>query len=114
MVIWIRTILIEHTSYLMTLPDLVKSLSGLYLIVDSRLTVFKKLLKLSGRMDLLLSQISASRATHVSAPVIYEESDEELEEDNTNIEESLKDEEIKDEEMEDDDDVGEEMEGETD
>ena len=57
LITWIRALLIQHTSYLMTVPDLVKSLSVLYLTVDSRVTVFKKLLKLSGRLDLLLSQV---------------------------------------------------------
>ena len=43
----------------MTIPDLnTSSLSGLYQTVDSRLSSYDKLLKLSGRLDLLLSQIS--------------------------------------------------------
>lgn len=45
---WLRSILINHTSYLMTVPELVKSLSSLYGAVDQRLTVFKDLLKLDG------------------------------------------------------------------
>lgn len=42
----------------MTIPDLIKTLSGLYLIVDSRISVFKKLLQLQGRVDLILSQVN--------------------------------------------------------
>lgn len=56
---WIQTVVMLHTSFLMTIPDLnVTSLSGLYQTVDSRLSTYPKLLKLSGRLDLLLSQIS--------------------------------------------------------
>jgi len=57
---WIRMVLIHHSSYLMTVPDLIKSLSLLYVTVDSRLSAYPHLLKLSGRLDLLLSQVSHS------------------------------------------------------
>ena len=43
--------------YLMTVPDLPKVLAGMYNLVDSRLAVFPRLLKLCGRLDLLLSQV---------------------------------------------------------
>eukprot|EP00012_Vannella_robusta_P008434 CAMPEP_0206201038 /NCGR_PEP_ID=MMETSP0166-20121206/11273_1 /ASSEMBLY_ACC=CAM_ASM_000260 /TAXON_ID=95228 /ORGANISM="Vannella robusta, Strain DIVA3 518/3/11/1/6" /LENGTH=534 /DNA_ID=CAMNT_0053619563 /DNA_START=91 /DNA_END=1695 /DNA_ORIENTATION=+ len=56
---WIQTIVMLHTSFLMTIPDLnATALSGLYQTVDARLNSYNKLLKLSGRLDLLLSQIS--------------------------------------------------------
>lgn len=42
----------------MTLPDLVPMLSPLFQLTDSRLSNFKKLLRLSGRLDLALSQVS--------------------------------------------------------
>jgi len=80
LLIWIQTILVCHAPYLMTLPDLMKVLSSLYLTADSRVTVFKKLLKLSGRLDLLVSQISANETSITSKNVTtYEEasSDEE-------------------------------------
>jgi len=103
-VTWIRAILIEHTSYLITLPDLVKSLSGLYLIVDSRLSVFKKLLKLSGRMDLLLSQISTTRAAAISAPVIYEEEDSEEDQEQIKEHDDMDEDNVENEDMEEDKD----------
>jgi hypothetical protein len=49
-------------SYLITVPDVVKQLSGLYLMVDNRLTNYNKLLKLQGRLDLLLSQVCTCSA----------------------------------------------------
>jgi len=87
MVIWVRTILAHHTSYLVTVPDLVQILSGLYLSIDSRLTIFKKMLKLSGRLDLLLSQIATQSIQSSGSATIYEEEDEEIEVDaNGNLE----------------------------
>ena len=43
----------------MTVPNIQGDgvMSGLYQTVDDRLVVFKKLLKLSGRLDLVLSQV---------------------------------------------------------
>ena len=55
---WIRIILSEHLSYLMTVPNIVHTLSGLYLMVNSRLDTNKSILKLSGRLDLVLAQVA--------------------------------------------------------
>lgn len=54
---WVKHILSAHMAYLMTVPNLVDSLSGLYGILESRVNVFSKLCKLQGRLDLLLSQV---------------------------------------------------------
>lgn len=45
---WIRQIMLQHASYLLTVPNLPASLAGLYQVVDARLASFKKLVKLSG------------------------------------------------------------------
>jgi len=58
LLVWIRAVLLIHSSSLMTVPDLPNILSGLYSLVDARVAVFPRLLKLSGRLDLLLSQIA--------------------------------------------------------
>jgi len=79
-VVWIRSILLHHTSYLMTIPDITKILSRLHQTVDSRLTVFKKLVKLSGRLELVLSQIAQHNTAENSAIVpltVYNEGEEE-------------------------------------
>eukprot|EP01098_Paradermamoeba_levis_P011269 TRINITY_DN481_c0_g1_i5.p1 TRINITY_DN481_c0_g1~~TRINITY_DN481_c0_g1_i5.p1 ORF type:complete len:733 (-),score=254.10 TRINITY_DN481_c0_g1_i5:317-2515(-) len=58
LIMWIRVVLLQHTSYLLSVPDLMNAFSTLYQTVDARLSVFKDLLKLSGRLDLVLTQIS--------------------------------------------------------
>ena len=56
---WIRAILVHHATLLMNSADASASpINRLHQTVDSRLSVFRKLLKLSGRLDLLLTQIS--------------------------------------------------------
>ncbi|KXN87564.1 U3 small nucleolar RNA-associated protein 5 [Leucoagaricus sp. SymC.cos] len=54
---WIRTILAVHTGHLMTVPDLVARLSGLHATLTARLALQESLLSLSGRLDMVLSQI---------------------------------------------------------
>ncbi|KJE95621.1 hypothetical protein CAOG_08938 [Capsaspora owczarzaki ATCC 30864] len=73
LLIWIRGLLLVHTAYLMTVPNLVEALSGLYQLVDARLSVFKKLLKLSGRLDLIISQIASRAQVEVGDNDIDEE-----------------------------------------
>ena len=54
---WLRAILVSHTSYIMSQPDIIQKLSPLYNSIESRLSVFPSLLDLSGRLDLLLSLV---------------------------------------------------------
>ncbi|KXN88558.1 U3 small nucleolar RNA-associated protein 5 [Leucoagaricus sp. SymC.cos] len=58
LITWIRTILAVHTGHLMTVPDLVARLSGLHATLTARLALQESLLSLSGRLDMVLSQIS--------------------------------------------------------
>lgn len=57
--VWMRAIMMRHASYLMSVPNLNVKLSGLYNILEGRTTVLPKLLSLSGRLELALSQISS-------------------------------------------------------
>lgn len=57
-VLWIKTVLTVHTSYLMTFPDIIDTLSTLYQMMDSRVSMFGKLSRLQGKLDIMLSQIS--------------------------------------------------------
>lgn len=56
---WIKTVLLTHTAYFMTLPEIVQRLSTLYKELDDRLTVYPKLLAMHGRLDLIQNQIDA-------------------------------------------------------
>jgi hypothetical protein len=83
---WMKVVLIEHTSYLMTVPELVKILAELYTTIDSRVSVLDDLLKLQGRMDLLLSQINNKRNiqtfnTENVPQSVYNEADDEGDDD---------------------------------
>lgn len=61
--LWIRTILTTHTAYLMTLPQLVRSFSGLYQLLDARAGTFSRLSRLQGKLDLMLTQAAAVDST---------------------------------------------------
>ena len=58
LVMWIRALLTQHTSLLMTQPDVVRQLTPLYQLVEARVSTYHKLLKLEGRLELALSQVS--------------------------------------------------------
>ncbi|OWF41846.1 WD repeat-containing protein 43-like [Mizuhopecten yessoensis] len=55
---WIKSILVVHTSYLMTFPEVVEIFSSLYQMMDARTAAFSRLSKLQGKLDLILSQIT--------------------------------------------------------
>ncbi|CDS12896.1 hypothetical protein LRAMOSA05080 [Lichtheimia ramosa] len=84
---WIKTVLLVHTSYLMTVPDLVGKLSNFYQALDARLAVFPKLLALRGRLDLIQNQIdtrtrhSEQEATDGANVYVEQDSDDEAEAD---------------------------------
>lgn len=64
---WLRPLLSTHAGYLLGLPDLPDRLGALYSLLDSRLAVHKKLLKLSGRLDLVMAQAAAAAAASAAA-----------------------------------------------
>eukprot|EP00898_Chlorokybus_atmophyticus_P008777 jgi/Chlat1/8900/Chrsp92S08210 len=83
---WVRAAVLLHAPYLMSAPDAQRTLTDLFAIIDARVKVYKPLLALSGRLDLLMAQIrlrrssgqpDAMRRADVSAAYVYEESDDE-------------------------------------
>jgi len=110
LVVWVGAVLFRHTSYLVTVPELVNSLARLYQTIDTRLLSFKKFLKLSGRLELLLEQIQQqnSRNAAVESVSTQPESEfvegEELDED----EDGGDDDELDESDAENDEDGGEE------
>jgi len=95
LLVWIRSVLMHHTSYLISQSNIAKSLAGLYVTVDNRVSAFPHFLKLSGRLELLLSQINAVDVVSNEAPVtVYQDSDsddEEAEAEEDNIEQDNQD-----------------------
>lgn len=67
LLMWIQEILTRHCSFLTSVPGLAHELSGLFQTVDARLSVFKKLLSLSGRLDLMLTQINVRQDAAAAA-----------------------------------------------
>ncbi|XP_046371992.2 WD repeat-containing protein 43-like [Haliotis rufescens] len=56
---WLKTVMAVHTSYLMTFPEIVDKLSSLYQMMDARVSMFTKLSRLQGKLDLVLTQITS-------------------------------------------------------
>ncbi|KIY67506.1 NUC189-domain-containing protein, partial [Cylindrobasidium torrendii FP15055 ss-10] len=63
LIAWIKIVLTIHSGHLMTMPDLVARLSGLHATLTSRLALQESLLSLSGRLDMVLSQIEMRSST---------------------------------------------------
>ncbi|XP_068607967.1 WD repeat-containing protein 43 [Brachionichthys hirsutus] len=85
MVRWLKAVLMHHTSYLASLPDLVAQLGVLHHMIESRVKMFHKLTKLHGKLYLLMTQVATSDSSNAvagvdhTAKLVYEEesSDEE-------------------------------------
>ncbi|KAI8048753.1 uncharacterized protein B0P05DRAFT_564208 [Gilbertella persicaria] len=56
---WLKIVLLTHTAYFMSLPDIVQRLSNVYKELEDRLTVYPKLLAMHGRLDLVQNQVDA-------------------------------------------------------
>lgn len=96
MVRWLKAVLMHHTSYLASLPDLVTQLGVLYHMIESRVKMFHKLTKLQGKLYLLMTQMATSDSSNVvsdvdhTAKLVYE--DESSDEDEASGDEGLPDE----------------------
>lgn len=66
---WLSSLLRNHTSFLMSVPDLTKQLSGLSQILENRLATYSRLSSLSGRLDLLMGQWATTTTTDNSDDV---------------------------------------------
>lgn len=75
--IWIKWVMITHGAYLVTVPNLLKTLSSLHSILSERVSTLPKLLALQGRLQLLSSQIEIRREVIVSADLDQASEDEE-------------------------------------
>uniref|UniRef100_A0A3B4ZAU7 WD repeat domain 43 n=1 Tax=Stegastes partitus TaxID=144197 RepID=A0A3B4ZAU7_9TELE len=79
MVRWLKAVLMQHTSYLASLPDLVTKLGVLYHMIESRVKMFHKLSKLHGKLYLLTTQVATGDSSNAvsdvdhTAQLVYEE-----------------------------------------
>lgn len=55
---WMKSVLTIHTAHLMSTPELLSKLLGLYQTINGRVSVYEKLLRLDGRLDLLLAHVN--------------------------------------------------------
>ncbi|KAK0466384.1 WD40-repeat-containing domain protein [Desarmillaria tabescens] len=69
LIAWVKTVLAVHSGHLMTIPDLVARLSGLHATLTARIALQESLLSLSGRLDMVLSQIEM-RSSVAPAPLV--------------------------------------------
>ncbi|KAF9581097.1 WD repeat-containing protein 43 [Lunasporangiospora selenospora] len=81
---WIKAVLLMHTAYLMTVPDLVQKLAYFHRTMDERVSVFQRLLNLQGRLDLVMSQIEMRQKYETEdlsneATTVYVEDEEDVE-----------------------------------
>lgn len=101
---WIRSILMLHASFLMSVPDVAKKLSFLYQTMEARCRHFQQVQQLAGRMKLALGQISLHQQQIVSSVeskplTVYNESDENGEVNSSGTDESGNSESESEEEM---------------
>uniref|UniRef100_A0A8C8DM02 WD repeat domain 43 n=1 Tax=Oryzias sinensis TaxID=183150 RepID=A0A8C8DM02_9TELE len=79
MVRWLKAVLMHHTSYLASLPDLVTELGVLYHMIESRVKMFHKLTKLHGKLYLLMTHVATSDSSNMvsevdhTAKLVYED-----------------------------------------
>lgn len=104
MVRWMKSVLVNHVSYLSSLPDLVPQLGSLYQLMETRVKTLNKMSRLNGKLYLLITQVATSEISqriqaNQEAQVVYEEesSDEESgEEQNTDSDDNWEEEEDED------------------
>lgn len=56
---WLKCVLMIHTSFLMSYPDLVDSLGSIYEMMNARTKLFPQLSKLQGKLQLVMSQVTS-------------------------------------------------------
>ncbi|RDD44983.1 WD repeat-containing protein 43 [Trichoplax sp. H2] len=81
--LWLKTAFTVHSSYLITLPNLMETLGTLYTLIEGRVQTYNKLAQLEGRLEVMLTQLETQQDSTVQdqyAPLnIYEDSDTESE-----------------------------------
>ncbi|KAH8834762.1 WD40-repeat-containing domain protein [Flagelloscypha sp. PMI_526] len=71
---WVRTVLVVHSGHLLSMPDLVARLAKLHSTLTNRLAIQESLISLSGRLDMVLTQIelrSSASSSSAAAPMTH-------------------------------------------
>ncbi|KAJ1413405.1 WD40/YVTN repeat-like-containing domain superfamily [Sesbania bispinosa] len=77
---WLKCLLLQHASGIMSQESSFKVLNSLYQLIESRVSTFKSALQLSSCMDILYSGVIDKEVDEVqTVPVIYEDKDSEEE-----------------------------------
>ncbi|KAI9220192.1 hypothetical protein BC828DRAFT_415880 [Blastocladiella britannica] len=66
---WLRSVITVHAGYLMTVPDLVRTLAAFHRVLERRIDQGTALLKLQGRLDLVLHHVDAQAREAAAAGV---------------------------------------------
>lgn len=72
---WLSALLVHHAAYLLTVPQAKPLLAQLHQCIDQRLAPFRKLLKLNGRLTLLLNQLRPANALDLGEPAVFDENE---------------------------------------
>ncbi|KAJ3275706.1 WD repeat-containing protein 43 [Terramyces sp. JEL0728] len=69
---WLRACLTIHSSYLLSVPKLTRQLGSLHRMLEARQAVTSKLVRLSGRIDMVLSQMDVNVALEDEDVVVFD------------------------------------------
>ncbi|KAL1543767.1 WD repeat-containing protein 43-like [Salvia divinorum] len=75
---WLRSLLLQHSSSIMSQESSLAALNSLFQIIESRVSTFNSALQLSSSLDLLYAESvdDVVEENNIIAPVIYEDEDE--------------------------------------
>ncbi|KAL3598484.1 hypothetical protein D5086_006402 [Populus alba] len=75
---WLRSLLLQHSTGIMSQESSLHALNSLYQLIESRVSTFQSALQLSSYIDFLYAGVvdDASDENHTVTPVIYEDNDE--------------------------------------
>lgn len=74
--VWVKWVMIAHGGYIVTMPNLLKSLSSLHSLLAERVSTLPRLLALQGRLEMLKSQMELRRDMKQQNSVEYQTNDE--------------------------------------
>lgn len=78
--IWLKWVMIAHGGYLVSIPNLLKTLSSLHSTLADRVAALPRLLSLQGRLEMLNSQMELRKDIYANSQVASYEDDEDEDE----------------------------------